>query len=104
MSAVGLHFTKQIVDGLRFGHKANGADQLLHQTVLALGLIQLEHIADMHETDDVVDGLLVHGDAGELLVDDELAQIVERFTGFDRDDFGSRRHDLADGLVTERHD
>ena len=69
----------------------------------ALRGVQLKHIAHVHEADDVVDGLLVDGDAGILLVNHQLAQILERAVSFDGHDLGPGSHHLANRFVAERH-
>ena len=68
---------------------------------LALGFFDFEHVADVHEADHLVDVVLVDRDARVLLVDDQLAQILERSVGLDGDDAGPRRHHFAHHLVAE---
>ena len=64
---------------------------------------QLEHVAHVHEADDLVDGLLVDRNARVLLVDDQLAQLLERGVGRNGHDVGPRRHHFAHHLVAELH-
>ncbi len=49
----------------------------------------------------LIDGVLVHRNARILLVDHQLAQVLERPVGFDGDDLGPRRHHFAHRLVAE---
>ena len=101
--AVLLHFAQQIVHRLGLGNKANGARQFFHPAALPIRFVQFEHVAHVHEADDVVDGSLIDRNARVLLVNHQLAQIFERPVGFDGHDFRTRRHHFAHGLVAERH-
>ena len=67
----------------------------------ALFFFELEHVAHMDEADDVIDGAFVDRDARILLVNDELAQLLERRVGPDGDHVGARRHDFANHFVAE---
>src|ERR1035437_7354438 len=96
-----LHLAHEVVDGLSLGHRADGAYQLADGAVGALVFIQLEHIAHMHEADDLIDGSFVDRDARILLVDDQLAQFFERSVRGDGHDIGAGRHDLAHHLIAE---
>ena len=69
-----------------------------------LRMIEFEHIPDVDEAEDLVDGLFVDGNARELLVYDKLTKIFERCIGRNRDDCRPRRHHLTNRLAAERHD
>ena len=62
--------------GLVSGTKRMGADQLADGAVGALVFIQLEHVAHMHEADDLIDGSFVDRDARILFVDDQLRAVL----------------------------
>ncbi len=87
--------------GLVSGTKMMGRTNSRTLPALALILLQLEHVAHVDEADDLVDILLVDRDARVLLVDDQLAQLLERGIGRDGDDVGARRHHFAHHLVAE---
>src|SRR6266852_4373139 len=99
-----LHLAHEIVYRLALGHYADGSHQFSHGPSHAFVLFQLEHVADMHEADDLVDRPFIDGDARILFVDNELAQLLERRLYRDGDDVGPRRHHLAHDFVAELHD
>ena len=89
--------------GLLSGTNEDLAHQLPHPAPGALLLLQLEHVAHVHEPDHPVDVLLVNRNARILLVDDELAELLERGIGGDGHDVGARRHHLAHHFIAELH-
>src|SRR5262249_3793481 len=103
MAVLLLHLAHQVGDRLSFGHEHDGADELAHGAPRALALIELEHVAHVNKSDDLVDGLLVDRDAGELLVNDNLAKLLELRIGRYSNDRGPRRHHFANDLVAELH-
>ena len=96
-----LHLAHEVADGLGFGHEDEVADQLAHGAVLALFFFDLEHVAHVDEAGDMIDVPLVHRNARELLVDDELPQLSERGIGGNGDDVRPRRHHFPHHLVAE---
>ena len=98
-----LHFAQQIVDRLGFRNHADGPQNVAHLALGALVFIQLEHVADVHETGDGIDIAVEGGDARILLVDGQLAQFVERRILADGDDARPRRQHFAHGLIAEGH-
>src|SRR5579871_552057 len=68
-----LHLAHQIVHRLAFGHEQDWAQKLPHDAPLALLFFEFEHITDVNETHNLIDVLLVRGDAGVLHVDNKLA-------------------------------
>ena len=103
VGAVLLHLAHEVVDRLGLGHEADGPHQFADGAVGALVFIQFEHVPHMHEADDLIDGSFVHRNAGILLVDDQLPQLLQRGVRRDGHDIGPRRHDLAHHLVAELH-
>src|ERR1051325_135423 len=55
VGALGLHLTHQIVYGLGLGHEPDWPHQLAHGLDRPLVLLELEHVADVHKSDDGVD-------------------------------------------------
>ena len=70
---------------------------------MALFRIKLEDVAHVYEADDVVDAVLIDGNARKLFVNDELAEIFDGLVFGDGDDVGPGRHDFADALIAECH-
>src|SRR5271157_5741907 len=98
-----LHLAHQVAHRLGLGHEQDGPHQLADRAVGALGFVQLEHVAHVHEADDTVDALLEYRDPRILFGDDKLPQLLQGGIGGDGYDVGTRRHDLADHLVAEFH-
>ncbi len=67
--ALFLHFAHQIVHRLRLGNGADGAHDIAHFATGALLVVELEHIANMDESGDLIDRSIVSWNARELFVD-----------------------------------
>ena len=90
--------------GLVSGTNAHRPHQLADRAPLPFFLVQLEHVANVDEAGDLVDGALVNGNPRVLLVD----QQARRKSSSERPAsmatmLGPRSHHLAHGLVAERH-
>ena len=97
-----LHLAQQIVDRLSFGNGANRARDVADFALRALFVAELEHVADVHEARDLIDIIFVNRNARVLLMDHDLAQLLERCILADGDNARARRHDFADRRVAER--
>src|SRR3954447_6812978 len=55
VGALMLHLAHEVADGLGLGDEEDGADEVADGAVLALGLVDLEHVANVDKADDLVD-------------------------------------------------
>src|ERR1043165_9864340 len=84
-----LHLAHQVVYGLGLGNKRNRANQFANRAALPLLFLEFEHVADVHEPDDLIDILVEGRNPRVLLVDHELAQFFESGIGRDGPDVGT---------------
>ena len=57
----------------------------------------------MDETDNVIDTVLINRHSRELLMNDKLPKIFNRFVERNGDDIRPRRHHFANAFVAKRH-
>src|SRR5574340_230615 len=95
-------FTDYDLQQVLHGGEAGGVAVLVdHDHNLRVALLQFEHIADVHETGDVVDVVFVDRDTGVLLLDDKLPELIEGGIRRYSDHIGPRGHYFAHHGVAE---
>ena len=88
--------------GFDSGTRADRTHDVAHLAPGALLVVQLEHIADVNESGDLIDGFIECRNTRELFVDHQLAQFFERCIFANGDDARTRRHHFAHCLIAER--
>ena len=97
-----LHLLQQLRHALALGHEIRRPHQRRHRRLR--GRRQRDQVLDEDDPDDVVQVVAVDRHPRVLLFAEERAEILQRRIHADRDNVGTRRHDLADDRLGEVDD
>ena len=83
------------------GNEEGRARKFPHLSRRGFAFGNLKQVAGKRDAGDIVQRILVHGDAREFCVNQNFAKVRNGGVGGDRDDLGARRHEFQNALVAE---
>ena len=103
MHLILLELAQQVVDLLRLRHEIRRTDERLPAEISRLRQMR-QQILDIKDATHVINGVLIDGDTGIVILNDALDDIGELASEIEIDNILTTRHHLLGSLVSEAHD